>query len=57
MFTQQPNNHHPQQQHPHQTHPQTPYFPSQPGHHRNPQTSSQTQGGDPKDKDKNCVIS
>ena len=57
VFPQQPNNHHNQQQHPHQTHPQTPYFPSQPGHHRSPQTSSQTQGGDPKDKDKNCVIS
>ena len=60
MFQQQPNNvqqnPHRQQQHPLQTHQQAPYFPSQPGHHRNTQNASPAQGGDPKDKDKNCVI-
>ena len=62
FIQQQPNNmqqaQHKLQQHPHQTHQiQTPYFPSQPGHHRNPQNGSAVRGGDPKDKDKNCVIS
>ena len=72
IFLQQPNNvqqNHHKQQHPHQNHQQAPYFPSQPGHHRNTQNGQPSQhrhpqnispaqsgGGDPKDKDKNCVI-
>merc|ERR1712018_618451 len=60
VFQPQPSsvqqNHHKQQQHPLQTHQPVPYFPSQPGHHRNTQNASPAQGGDPKDKDKNCVI-